>query len=111
MPELIVSPSRRVSVVELLQQAIAWDKSLKFNPRERAKSVAAANNLVLEGEALAKAGDIEAAATKFTEAKNLDPNLDFGPETHAKKLLVENYISEGRSLVNSGDVDGAVQAY
>jgi hypothetical protein len=71
----------------------------------------AANKLVIQAKTLVEAGKVTEATTKFAEAKELDPSLDFDPKTRAQALAVVSYLNEGRSLVKIGNVDAAVQYY
>jgi WD40 repeat protein len=97
--------------IELFQQAINWNDSFDFDPRQKARDVSTAQALVVEGETLAKDGDLGSAAQKLAEAKELDASLDFEPESRAKEVAVNYLINEGSRLINSGDIDGAVRAY
>jgi len=54
---------------------------------------------------------VDEATAKYKEAKKLNPELTFDPETEAKRVAAQPLIEEGRSLAQAGKVDEAIDKF
>ncbi len=70
-----------------------------------------ASFLVDGGINLAKKGKIEDAKAKFQKALQLDPSLNFDPQTKAKRFAASSLLAKGESLVKERKVKEAIAAY
>jgi WD40 repeat protein/tetratricopeptide (TPR) repeat protein len=120
---------------EMARQAQALDPEFKFDPKGRRDPEAeakhlAAKTLVETGRYLAhqagvfesgqirvNEGSVAQATELFGKARELDPELKFGPkgerdpEAEAKYLVAEGLIRTGQLLVRQGEVDAAIKIH
>ena len=99
---------------ELLKQACnGLNDYLKNNPnvsdekRSLCQVEASSTALRLQGEELAKNGKIEQAIYKFKKALELDPSLEFDPQTEAIKIQALFLVNEGYKLAWEGKIEQA----
>jgi tetratricopeptide (TPR) repeat protein len=64
-------------------------------------------SFIEEGQALARAGDVEGALAQFQQVQALDPSLDLNPEAEVAQGLVE----WGKELAQQGNAEGAIAAF
>jgi WD40 repeat protein/tetratricopeptide (TPR) repeat protein len=64
--------------------------------------------LIMQGENLARTGDVEGAIARFEEALERNPKLNFDPKERAQKLAVSFLITEGENLARSNKVQEAI---
>ena len=69
------------------------------------------NNLVTEGENLARAGKIKEAIAKFKQAKKLTPCFKFDPEDKAKRVASTAIFEQGEKLAEEGKIPEAVDKF
>jgi tetratricopeptide (TPR) repeat protein len=67
--------------------------------------------LVRQGNALARAEDIEGAVANFKQAKRLDATLDVEPEAEAKRLAVPALVEAGKDFAGQGEYNEAVAKF
>jgi WD40 repeat protein len=60
-----------------------------------------------EGSRLAKAGDLDRAAAKLSEAKQKNHAFTFDPETEARELRASVFVVTGRNLAANGNKEAA----
>ena len=65
--------------------------------------------LLRQGNALARAGDVDGAVAKFEEALKLDANLDLEPEAKAKSIAVSALVEEGYDSAYQGNFNEALE--
>jgi WD40 repeat protein len=77
--------------------------------------VKAAPTLIVQGEELARKGDIQEAVAKFRKAQEWNASLDFNPKTKAQQLAnqekAQRLVAEGEELVQQSDTAGAVAKF
>ncbi|NEO95540.1 MAG: hypothetical protein F6K56_37360, partial [Moorea sp. SIO3G5] len=66
---------------------------------------------ILQGEKLAYNGNINGAIDNFKKALELDPSLDFDPNTKAKPIKAQFLVNEGYRLVFQGNFSQALASY
>ena len=79
-----------------------------LHEEQRCPPAVAALNQVVEGNNLARAGDVDSAVASFRRALELDPTLRLAPEAEARRFAAEALVGKGERLAKAGDVDGAV---
>src|SRR5215467_13856788 len=65
----------------------------------------------MEGNNLARAGDVDNAVVSFRRALELDPALHLAPEAEARRFAAEALVGKGRLLVRQSKVKDAIAAY
>ncbi len=68
-------------------------------------------NQVVEGNNLARAGDVDSAVASFRSALERDATLRLDPETDARRLAAEALVGKGSLLVRQSKVKDAIAAY
>ncbi len=64
--------------------------------------------LIMQGENMARAGDVEGAIARFEKAQKQNPKLNFDPKEKAQKLAVAFLVAEGENLAKSNKIQEAV---
>lgn len=67
--------------------------------------------LVLEGERLARSGDLTPATNVLRQARTLDPQLRIEPDVAVKRHWRESLIEQGEYFAKAGDVSRAVSLF
>ena len=114
--------------IELYKEALAFDSEIDLNPdtevTDKDPAVVArywaVPARVEKGRNLARQGDIEGAIAAYTEAQQLDSDVDLNPDTEvtdkdpavvARSWAATAKVEEGRDLAQQGDIEGAISAY
>ncbi len=75
------------------------------------KSMIDALGKIIEGNSLARAGDLDVAILSFKEAQQLDRTLKIDSLKQARVLKAEGLVVKARNLAMVGNVDGAVSTF
>jgi tetratricopeptide (TPR) repeat protein len=94
----------------LFERAKTIDPTLALDPESVARTTAA-EALLIQGEAEARAANLDEAIAFFEEAVELDPTLDIAPDTLARQMVAEARIHQGEELAQQGAIDEALAAY
>jgi tetratricopeptide (TPR) repeat protein len=95
-----------------ITRSLTFQECQKYlHVEERCPLPATALNQVVEGNNLARAGDVDSSVASFRKALELDPTLRLAPETEARRLAAEVLVEKGQSLARAGDVDGAIASF
>jgi len=81
------------------QQAIKLNPALKLPDLQTRASQLAARHFVQTGQGMASKGDVAGAAAQFEVATKLDPTLGLDPQTTAKQLAIQSWVSSGMELL------------
>jgi WD40 repeat protein len=69
------------------------------------------HGLVLEGERLAKSGELTRATDVLRQARDLDPQLQLEPGVQVKRLWRQSLIEQGEQFAKAGNVSRAVSLF
>ena len=69
------------------------------------------DQLVVEGEQLARQGKVTEAVAKFTEAKAKDADLKLDPVMKARILAMPKLLADGKQLAEKGDIPAATAKF
>ncbi|MCV6637653.1 hypothetical protein, partial [Candidatus Albibeggiatoa sp. nov. NOAA] len=81
---------------------------LHTTPEQRVNQIVAAN-IILDGEKLAKQGEILTAMETFKKAKAKNPDLNFNPEAKANEVYARAIVNDGLELAKEGEMIAATQ--
>src|SRR6266849_3939945 len=87
------------SAVATFQEAIKLDPTLKLLDLQTRASQLASRHFVQTGQGMASKGDVAGAAAQFEVATKLDPTLGLDPQTTAKQLAIQSWVSSGMELL------------
>jgi tetratricopeptide (TPR) repeat protein len=65
----------------------------------------------VEGNNLARAGDVDSAVVSWRRALELEPTLRLAPEAEARQFAAEGLVGKGERQAKAGDVDGAIVSF
>ena len=90
-------------------QALNPDPDFRIEPAKAQRAFA--GTLVAAGHTLARAGDLDAATSRFEQALNLDPNLGIAPAVQARQDYAEDLKGQAELLAEIGEHEAALEVF